>query len=97
MKKLINEAIEVLPKTRKFLENDSKIHAEIVLCDEAEKIRKDHNDAKFYIYGKKRPCLTCFSRLQMTFNHKRAETGAEGVERFSKESVKETTILKQQT
>ena len=49
----------------------SEKHAEEILCDKAEEILEyDHyQNPKFYIYGKKRPCLTCFSRMEMTKIH----------------------------
>ena len=41
-------------------------HAEEYLCDKAEDLRKTerNNGLEFYIYGKKRPCMTCAGRMK---------------------------------
>lgn len=40
-------------------------HAEEVLCDRAEQIKQSNPNVEIYIFGKRRPCLSCYSRLQM--------------------------------
>ena len=46
-------------------------HAEEILCDKAQEILENNHyqNPKFYIYGKKRPCLTCYSRMEMMKIH----------------------------
>ena len=48
-----------------------EMHAEKNLCDEAERIRQNNlcQVATFYIYGKKCPCISCFSRMEMANIH----------------------------
>lgn len=51
-----------------FLGNhsDKERHAEEFLCDVAEEIRKQNSRKTytFYIYGKKRPCMSCSGRME---------------------------------
>ena len=55
----------------KNINNYSEKHAEEILCDKVQEILEyDHcQNPKFYIYGKKRPCLTCYSRMEMMKIH----------------------------
>ena len=43
---------------------DKLRHAEEFLCDWADKLKKKDRNAIFYIYGKKRPCMTCSARMK---------------------------------
>ena len=40
-------------------------HAEEFLCDVADDLNQQGNFT-FYIYGKRRPCITCAARMQVT-------------------------------
>ena len=85
VKKKFDSDLKFMLNTFKSMENSLKFefvsnkngtfysekHAEEIFCDKAEEILEyDHyQNPKFYIYGKKRPCLTCFSRMEMTKIH----------------------------
>ena len=55
----------------KNMNNYSEKHAEEILCDKVQEILEYDRcqNPKFYIYGKKRPCLTCYSRMEMMKIH----------------------------
>ena len=46
----------------------SEMHAEEILCDKAEDYLSlsSIKDPTFYIYGKKRPCVSCSSRMKIS-------------------------------
>ena len=55
----------------KNVSNHCEKHAEEILCDKAQEIIDidPSQNQKFYIYGKKRPCLTCYSRMEVMKIH----------------------------
>ena len=56
--------------SNKNMSNYSEKHAEEILCDKAQEILENNNqNPKFYIYGKRRPCLTCYSRMEIMKIH----------------------------
>ena len=56
--------------SNKNMSNYSAKHAEEILCDKAHEILENNNrNPKFYIYGKRRPCLTCYSRMEIMKIH----------------------------
>ena len=72
--KLIMDTFKSMENNFKFefvssknMNNYPEKHAEEILCDKAQEILdNDHcQNPKFYIYGKRRPCLTCYSRMEI--------------------------------
>ena len=63
----------------------SDMHAEEILCDEAEAYLSNLSikDPIFYIYGKKRPCISCYSRMEIlkinNFNRRHGKFWSHGV------------------
>ena len=56
--------IEFVDEGKKY----DKKHAEEFLCDKADQLKKKGNYT-FYIYGKRRPCITCAARMKVTGIH----------------------------
>lgn len=63
----------------------SDMHAEEILCDEAEAYLSNLSikDPIFYISGKKRPCISCYSRMEIlkinNFNRRHGKFWSHGV------------------
>jgi len=48
-----------------FTHKDKSRHAEEYLCDQADKLKIQYGQkSMFYMYGKKRPCMTCSARMK---------------------------------
>ena len=55
-----------------FVGDESKAdlrHAEEFLCDKAQSLKESAIEYTFYIYGKRRPCITCAARMKTTEIH----------------------------
>ena len=69
--KMMKNSLEFEFVGNKNVSNYREKHAEEILCDKAQDIidNDPSQNPKFYIYGKKRPCLTCYSRMEIMKIH----------------------------
>ena len=69
--KMMKNSLEFEFVGNKNVSNYCEKHAEEILCDKAQDIidNDPSQNPKFYIYGKKRPCLTCYSRMEIMKIH----------------------------
>lgn len=71
------------------------IHAEEILCDTADKLRKLFSPKfEFSIFGRKRPCISCSGRMRVAeidfYNKNPGYFWVEGIKHQSEEAARET-------
>jgi len=81
-----------------FTHKDKSRHAEEYLCDMADKLKIQYGQKSiFYMYGKKRPCMTCSARMKCSgiqyYNKHHGRLFMHGVNCQGREEAKETMKL----